>query len=259
MSGTGAPGTGTDASDPWAALNAELDAWLRAGLTARFWWRDDDATRPGPLLDRLLEMAGDSPIALAVIPVGAERELADRLAENNAGGGNAVVLQHGYAHVNHAPAGEKKSEFGDHRPLASMLDELNRGRQRIEELFGAMFEPILTPPWNRVCDSLAGRLAEAGLQGLSRFGARGPQEGDRVVNTHIDIVDWHGDRGFVGEATALDAAVRHLCARRTGQANRDEPTGLLTHHRDHDEECWRFIGELHRLVMAHAAAEWVTP
>lgn len=259
MTGTGAPGTGTDSGDPWAALNAELDAWLGAGLTARFWWRDDDATKPGPLLDRLLEIAGGSPIALAVIPAGAGRELAERLSRHNAGGGNVIVLQHGYAHKNHAPAGEKKAEFGGHRSLEMMLDELSRGRRRIEELFGPVFEPFLTPPWNRICDSVASRLTEAGLQGLSRFGARGPAEGDRVVNTHIDIVDWRGNRGFVGEARAIQAAVGHLAARRGGMADKDEPTGLLTHHRDHDEGCWRFIRAFRDAVEAHPAAEWVVP
>jgi hypothetical protein len=259
MTGTGAPGTGTDNSDPWAAFNAELDAWLDAGLAARFWWRDDDATRPGPLLDRLLEIAGDSPVALAVIPARAGRELAERLTGHNTGGGNVMVLQHGYAHENHAPAGEKKAEFGDHRSLESMLEEVSRGRGRIEELFGPVFEPFLTPPWNRICDSVASRLPDAGLQGLSRFGARGPADGDRVVNTHIDIVDWRGNRGFVGEARAIQAAVRHLAARRRGLADMDEPTGLLTHHRDHDEGCWRFIGALRDAVTAHPAAEWVMP
>jgi hypothetical protein len=259
MTGTGAPGTGTEANDPWAGLGAELDAWLHAGLTARFWWRDDDATRPGPRLKRLLEVSGDTPIAVAVIPVGVEAELAEMLAEHNAGGGNVIVMQHGYAHENHAPAGAKKAEFGDHRPLDAMLEDLIRGRRRMEELFGPMFEPFLTPPWNRVCDSVIARLPDTGLQGLSRFGARGLSEGDRVVNTHIDIIDWRGSRGFVGQAEALNAAIRHLVARRTGLADRDEPTGLLTHHRDHDGECWKFIGELRRLVTAHPAAEWVTP
>ena len=257
--GKGASDSPDGGDDPWSNLAAELDAWRRAGLTARFWWRDDDATQPGPLLDRLLDIAGPMPVSLAVIPATARETLAERLAAHNRQGGDAMVLQHGYAHANHAPPGEKKAEFGDHRPLESMLDELTRGRRRLEDLFGAIFEPCLTPPWNRIGEGLLGNLHRAGLQGLSRFGPRKAGEGDRVVNTHVDIVDWHRGRGFVGDRAALGAAVRHLAARRAGAAEMAEPTGLLTHHRDHDEACWRFVAAFRAAIEAHPAAEWVSP
>lgn len=243
----------------WQEFDAELESWARAGLTARFWWRDDDATRPGPLLDRLLESAGPAPISLAVIPAQAEASLGGFVSAQGWCGGGIQVLQHGYAHVNHAPAAAKKAEFGDHRSLGVMLEELAAGRQRMESLFGEAFEPILTPPWNRVGDGVVRNLAEAGLQGLSRFGPRGPDEGDRVINTHIDIIDWHGGRGFAGEAPALGAAIAHLAARRTGAADMEEPTGLLTHHRDHDEACWAFIARFRAAIDLHPAALWVCP
>jgi hypothetical protein len=245
--------------DPWRDLDAELGAWWRAGLTAEFWWRDDDATRPGPRLDRLLEAAGPRPVALAVIPATARESLTGRLGDHNQRGGGVLVLQHGYAHLNHAPRGAKKAEFGDHRPLETMLAELVRGRRRLEALFGETFEPILTPPWNRAGDAVVRSLGQSGLQGLSRFGPRSPDAGDRVVNTHLDIIDWRGDRGFVGEDRALQAAVGHLAAKRAAAADRAEPTGLLTHHRDHDEACWRFIATFAAAVDAHAAARWVSP
>ena len=249
----------TDGGDPWQYFDAELEAWRRAGLTARFWWRDDDATRPGPLLDRLLRTAGPIPVALAVIPAMVEDSLAAYLAAHGRQGGETQVLQHGYAHVNHAPTGAKKAEFGDHRPLAAMLDELVLGRQRLEGLFGEVFEPILTPPWNRAGNEVTRNLAPAGLQGLSRFGPRGPDEGDSVVNTHVDIIGWRGGRGFVGERHALRAAINHLAARRTGAADLGEPTGLLTHHRDHDEACWRFVAKFATVVSAHPVSLWVAP
>ncbi len=254
-----APNIPANGDDPWRGLDAELEAWRRAGLIAEFWWRDDDATRPGPLLDRLLEAAGPRPIALAVIPATARESLAGRLADHIRQGGKALVLQHGYAHLNHAPPTAEKAEFGDHRPLEIMLEELVQGRRRLESLFGEVFEPILTPPWNRVGDEVVRSLGPSGLQGLSRFGPRGPDAGDSVVNTHVDIVDWRGDRGFVGEYQALGAATRHLAIKRTGVADRAEPTGLLTHHRDHDEACWSFIAAFAAAIDAHSAARWISP
>ena len=73
------------------------------------------------------------------------------------------------------------------------------------------------------------------------------------------FIDWRGSRGFAGERQVLQAAIRHLAARRTGGAARGEPTGLLTHHRDHDEACWRFIAKFTAAVDAHPAALWVAP
>ena len=37
-----------DEAAAWAKLTVEFDAWAAAGRTASLFWRDDDATRPGP-------------------------------------------------------------------------------------------------------------------------------------------------------------------------------------------------------------------
>lgn len=243
----------------WKELASELDSWREAGLTASFWWRDDDATRPGPLLDRLFEIARSTPLALAVIPALADVSLAERLSAHGRHCGRAVALQHGYAHVNHAPDGEKKAEFGDHRPLNVMLDELSEGRRRMQELFAELFMPVLTPPWNRAGESVKNALQRTGLQRLSGFGPRDPVRADREINTHIDIVDWHGGRGFIGESRALQWAVSCLSSRRAGNADRLEPIGLLTHHIEHDEDCWQFVGRFVQAIGSHPAAQWILP
>src|SRR5579859_2543429 len=116
----------------WAALEAELDIWQAAGRTASFWWRDDDAIAATSALDRLLGLAEDIPVALAVIPANAEAGLGERLARTP----GVAVLQHGWRHANHAPAGERKSELGSHRPLSQRLDELRLGGERLHALFG---------------------------------------------------------------------------------------------------------------------------
>jgi len=59
------------------------------------------------------------------------------------------------------------------------------------------------------------------------------------------------------EAKLVDAFVLHLAARRSGEADRDEPTGLLTHHAAHDEACWAFVEALFRRLAAHAAVRWL--
>lgn len=229
----------------WDGLTDELDAWAAAGRAPDFWLRDDDAQEPSPALERLLEITGTNgvPLALAVIPAGAGEALAIRLERAPW----VSVLQHGYAHRNHAGADDKKCELGAARPAEHVIAEIAVGRQSLEALFGARALPVLVPPWNRIAPHLVPMLPEIGFTGLSRFGPRKRAQavaGLAQSNTHVDIIDWRGNRGFVGEEAALRAIVEHLAARRGGQAEATEPTGILTHHRDHDDACWGFLGRL---------------
>ena len=246
----------------WSALDRELDRWAAAGRRATLWWRDDDAVAPTAALDRLLGIAGAqrAALALAVIPAGASPELAARLEAHP---GPVAVLQHGFAHVSHAQSGEKKAELGPHRAVEAVLDELAAGGRRMTALFGATGVsalPVLVPPWNRIAEAVVAKLPAAGFAGLSSYGPR-PRRfaapGLLQVNTHADIVDWRGSRGFLGEAAAIDLLVGHLHARRSGAADVEEPTGLITHHLVHDAACWSFCTRLAARVAAHPAACWL--
>jgi hypothetical protein len=239
----------------WSDLEGELDLWRQAGQSATLWWRDDDAVRPTPALDRLLALAGGLPLALAVIPEPAGEALAQRLADCPCIG----VLQHGWRHANHAPSDEKKAELGPHRPPDAMLGELAAGRRRLAALFGRRSIPVLTPPWNRMTAALVPLLRGAGYAGLSTAGPRrqaAPSPGLIQVNTHADLVAWRSG-GFVGTAAALGLIVGHLAARRTGAADAGEPTGLLTHHLVMDGESETFVARLIALTRAHKAVRWL--
>ena len=91
----------------WSLLVDELDRWRGAQRVAKLWWRDDDAVAPSANLDRLVEIAGTVPIALAVIPADAGSELADWLRKF---GPSIAILQHGWRHADRA-LDAKKSEF----------------------------------------------------------------------------------------------------------------------------------------------------
>ena len=242
----------------WENLQAELDAWAEAGLTAQFWWRDDDAVEPTAALNRLLDLAArhDAPLALAVIPARAAQALG-RLLDGHP---LATPVQHGFAHRNHAPPDEKKIELGPHRPLDVVSEELLRGRALMTGLFGERFLPMLVPPWNRIAGALVEALPALGLTAVSAHGARSqpePLPGLRQVNTHADILRWTDPRGFLGEAEALSLVCGHLQARRQGQAGPPdpaEPTGILSHHLAHDEKTWDFLERLLAVLAEHGAA-----
>jgi hypothetical protein len=219
------------------------------------WWRDDDAERPTPALDRLLDMAAGVPLALAVIPGRAIAPLAQLLASRP----DLRVLQHGWMHANHAAADEKKCELGPQRPLPMIMDELAAGWRRLAGLFGPLAIAVLTPPWNRMTETLVPLLATAGYLGLSTAGPRRqaePSPGLRQVNTHADLAAWPTGR-FIGSASALGLIVTHLAARRAGHVDAAEPTGLLTHHLVMDRETEVFIARFLALTREHRAARWL--
>lgn len=257
----------------WAdALYRELDEWNFAGVAATLWWRDDDAQSPTAALDRALGLARqfDVPLALAVIPHGLDSKLAACLEAAGAAGAEIAVLQHGFAHRNHAPAGMKKTELA-HRPAAEIHRELAAGFAALQSAFGstvgartARFVPALTPPWNRIDAALLADLAAHGFTGVSAFGPRtssgvpAAAPNLRAANTHADIIDWKGGRVFVGATAATAALVAHLQARRLGQVDDAEPTGLLTHHLVHDAAAWEFLDELFAALDEHPAAKWLS-
>ncbi len=226
----------------WAAFDEEIARWRDLGHSAELWWRDDDAIDATPELDRLLKIQKDSgaPLALAVVPASATEALATRLAHE----AGVDVLQHGYAHTNHASATEKKMELGPHRPAMLVLGELGTGWLALERLFASRALAVMVPPWNRIAPLLVPILPEIGYRGLSAFGARQrpePVRGLRQVNTHVDLIDWKRGRGFVGESAALSQLVQALTRARTDSR---EPVGVLSHHLVMDEQGWDFLKSL---------------
>ncbi len=242
----------------WAALDRELDLWLALDRRATLWWRDDDACGDTPALQRLLAIARahDVPVTVAAIPAKSVSTLADAIAPFS----QPTIVQHGYAHANHAPPGERGAELGNHRPLDERLDELANGRRALTRLFGGRFSAVLVPPWNRIdADSLPA-LPSAGIHGVSCFGARTsphPHAGIAQVNTHVDPIAWRRDRAFIGEANALLRLIGHLRARRLAEVDASEPTGILTHHLVFPDAAWDFLDALFARTRRHAAAAWL--
>ena len=87
-------------------------------------------------------------------------------------------------------------------------------------------------------------LPEIGFAGLSTYGPRQrpePVRGLRQINTHVDLIDWKGGGGFVGENIALALLIDALAAARTRDAT---VVGVLSHHLVMDEGTWDFLRSL---------------
>ena len=97
-------------------LLRELDAWSNAGLTARFWWRDDDAVTDTLQLRCLLDIARNARIvpAIAVVPEHADDSLVTLLSSTE-----CCVWQHGWGHYTYTAG-----EFGEARATDLMADDV---------------------------------------------------------------------------------------------------------------------------------------
>jgi hypothetical protein len=242
----------------WTDLVEEFNLWRQTERVATLWWRDDDAATASGRLDRLVSIADDIPISLAVIPAAADPGLAAWLTCPSRSS-RLAVLQHGWCHVSHA-INHKKSEFPLERSCHAVASDLAAGRARLTGLFGARALAVLVPPWNRFDPCFLPLLAACGLGAISRSNPRRtpwPAPGIAAVNVHIDLVAWAEDRGFIGEAAALGSIVRHLQARRLGEVDAQEPTGILTHHLVQEEATDAFLRRLVSITKGHPATRWL--
>jgi len=244
----------------FAPLQRVLDQWAAAGHLARFWLRDDDAVTPTSALDRLLEIGASHavPLTLAVIPQPTGPALAGRLAQCE----RVEVAVHGWAHANHARPGRKSCELGDDRPSADVLVELAAGLHRLGDLHGSRAVPLLVPPWNRIAPDVVSGLPGIGYAGLSVYGPEPATAPLTVLNTHIDLIDWHGTRG--GRPTG--SMVSEITARLRQIADTGPPAGprtlghvgILSHHLVHDRTAWNFLAGLLAATVGHPGCRWMS-
>lgn len=245
--------------NPIDALILELDAWRAAGRVAWFWWRDDDLGRPTERLDPLLATAIELDLAplLAVVPAWATPDLPKCLA-----GGPARVAVHGLAHVDHEAGRGKKSEFGATRSRADRARDIADGERRLADLLGDDLIRCFVPPWNRLSPDSIRVLPSLGFTGLSTFAPRAnasPVAGLIQVNTHVDLIDWHGDRGFVGRDAMAGGLATQLYRRRGHSIDPEEPIGLLTHHLEMARDDWRGFNSVCTVLKTHDAAGLLDP
>lgn len=235
-----------------ARLLKALDEVSTAGDRVQLWLRDDDAVEPSPALDRLMALtkAYSVPAMVAVIPENAGEPLSERLADEP----HALVAVHGWSHHNYAPAGEKKQELGRHRPRETVLGELEAGFSKLAKLHGSRFRPMLVPPWNRIDEDLLSSLTSLGFTSLSIFGKERSASPIHLVNTHVDVMDWHGTRGG-RPAEILFGEIADWIVRE----DRPPVIGVLTHHLVHDELVWSFLNELFEVTSGHSASVWIDP
>ena len=243
----------------WSPLRKMLATLRGDNHRLGIWWRDDDAVAPTRALDRLTGLSDRLGIAvhIAVVPATAGPELAAFTRKQS----NLVAVVHGWRHQNNAPEGQKKSEFGT--PRHNGFQELEQAQSRMRALFGTSYLPMFVPPWNRLDPSFLPALKSAGYNGLSTFTprrARTAAPGMCQINTHIDPVNWRGDRGLKDPDALIAETVGLLRARHEGKQDASEPLGYLSHHLVHTPQVWDFSERyLTELLEGGAVARPIAP
>jgi len=239
----------------------ELNAWKRTSMTVALWWRDDDAALPCVELDRLIQLSNEHavPCGLATIPARAGEPLKKNISDAS----HIWILQHGYAHINHAPSGNGAWELGLHRPKSVVLDDLRNGMLKLSQLFKSRFVPVIVPPWNKMDSELFPYLPVMGFRGVSASYKKQrpvPPSDLRIADAQCDVLTWKKKEArFAGTEHCVHDLVEHLKDKRTGMVDDDEPTCVLTHHLEMDNDAWDFMDALFSLTTAHPATQWMSP
>ena len=196
------------------------------------------------------------PVALSVIPRDATRDLAERVKDLS----SVMVLQHGWSHLTHETG--TLNEYPASRPESEVSREIAMGRDLLRELFGRQALPVFVPPFHGFDARHLPLLTRNGIAALSRKGPRRkPAPGDELlqVNAHVSTMKWGDPLSFGEDEDYLTIVIRYLRARRTGRFDRDEPTGLLTHHLFQNERSFDFVARFIDALSAHRIAKWLHP
>ena len=170
-------------------LGNEVDARHAAEPRAPLWLRDDDAVEPTPpyAARRSHRAPWHSPGTGSCSGdcrkgTGAKGELQNMSLRWSTAGRIA----------NHAPEGEKKQEFGPHRPVEAMRRELS-ALSRMREIFAEQMTPIFVPPWNRIAAELVPALAKSAMP-PSTFGVAQDDKPAIPKSPHISTSSIFGVR-----------------------------------------------------------------
>ena len=197
-------------------------------------FRDDDADRDLPQLRRLLDLFRGArvPLNLAVIPGTLDASCARLL---RAQGDWLEVHQHGWLHTNHEATG-RKCEFGVSRSYLQQRAYIAAGQQRMNDLLGASWQPIFTPPWNRCTAETHRALRDLGFAAVSQsVGGVLPGTILPQLPISVDIFTWKQSRRLKS-CTQVIAEI--------AQAPVGVPIGILLHHKVMEEAAFAATREV---------------
>ena len=197
---------------------------------------------------RVLESHG-VPVHLETIPFELDPRDVEKLVQRaRRSKSPAFFHQHGYRHVNHG-TDKRRFEFSDDRSPSEQREDIVAGRQILQRAFGELFEPIFTPPWDRLGTTTLGILAEEQFVGVSVIDTSSAPEHAALprVSMTTDPVKWRPEPVH-RPWNQTRREVAHALAQR-GYA------GIELHHDVMDEDA---VAGLDQLLTSLRGASWPT-
>jgi hypothetical protein len=201
-----------------------------------FWWRDDDARRPGPALNRLLHLSRrfEAPLTLAAVPDGDMAALVEACAAIRTSTWRSM-----------ASATRTARRPASPRARSMTCDTLDDISAEVETAIAAFARAGLTPdlfvpPWNNAHATLDACPGAARPDGVTLRRDRAP--GARTAPGRSS-----GHHALEARSRAFAGACGSCCGRGACWSSAAfagygmSRLGLLTHHLDHDEASWRFL------------------
>jgi hypothetical protein len=212
-------------------------------------FRADDVAVPGRKIARLMDifMRQRVPLCLAVVPAWLSARRWQYL--KGLGAKEASLWcwhQHGWRHVNHEIEG-KKQEFGASRSRSDIHRDLVRGKQRLDDLMGADFYPVFTPPWNRCSFATLQLLRELGYAAVSRSSGsqpKAPKEPKKLCDFYVNV-DLH-TRKERDPALGWSNLFNEL-----RQALSSDNCGIMIHHQRMNDGAFEFLEILLKTLVRH--------
>lgn len=156
---------------------------------ANIFFRADDIGIPGQQFSKLIQLFSKHklPLCLAVVPTWiTDNRLTTLLEDTGQTNSQWCWHQHGWLHRNYETLG-KKQEFGPARSAKSQVEDLKKGKERLQNILGKRFSPFFTPPWNRCSlDTLEG-LQKLEFHAVSRSANAKPTPPAELPDIQVNI------------------------------------------------------------------------
>jgi peptidoglycan/xylan/chitin deacetylase (PgdA/CDA1 family) len=232
-------------------LKKALEELQSSGRRVNIFFLDDDVDQDEESLERLFDLfiMEQVPVSLAVVP-GLLTEKAITLLQQYSSP-LFELNQHGWRHINHEGAG-KKFEFGSSRSFEQQLDDIAKGRNRMNEIFGDNWSKVFTPPWNRCTEETFRVLDHLGFEAISKNRGRRPITGYkfREISITLDLYRWHERPSMKSPEKIIDKLVvqmKHL-----------DTIGIILYHRVMDVTAFSMLERLIETLRSYSCIHFHT-